>query len=511
MTDATSEPASPLPQGVGKCGPGFWIAGIILLAVLSWGIYGFLQQILHGLIVTGMRTIGQGGAAWGLYIAFDVYFIGVSFAGIAVAALVRLLAIADLRPLTRIAELLTLVTLPLGALVVLADLGRPFHGLFSLPRVARPHSPFFGTFTLVVAGYFFSSLVFFFLAGRSDAGWMRDHARGSLKWFYRLWAAGYTGTRDESERHQRTSFWLSIFILPVLVTAHSTLGFIFGIQGGRPGWFSALQAPGFVVMAGVSGIGALIVVAGLIRKVLHLENQIRPEAIRWLGNMLWVLILVYLYFMVVEELTANYASSTLETHVAHEIVSGHYAGWFWTVVITLVVPMFILLVMGITGFQSIALSMFCGATVQVAALLKRLLIVVPSQTHGLLLPYPEGTYRISVTEISVTAALTAFGVLMFLVFVKIFPIIPLDRKTPASQAVEPVESHRRHALRLSIFAMTLLLGLALTVGGLVFSARYGTQPFLDPVVPFSPVIFIVGIMLSFSAAAIYEIVPGPMK
>ena len=73
------------------------------------------------------------------------------------------------------------------------------------------------------------------------------------------------------------------------MTAHSTLGFIFGLQSGRPGWFSALQAPGFVVMAGVSGIGiVLIVVSALLRKVMHLEDLIQPVAFRWLGNFLWM-------------------------------------------------------------------------------------------------------------------------------------------------------------------------------------------------------------------------------
>jgi hypothetical protein len=68
-----------------------------------------------------------------------------------------------LEPVTRLAELLTIAALLAGACVVVADLGRPGHGLVNLPELARPSSPFFGTFTLVVAGDLFSSMVAFVL------------------------------------------------------------------------------------------------------------------------------------------------------------------------------------------------------------------------------------------------------------------------------------------------------------------------------------------------------------
>src|SRR5262249_34850893 len=158
-------------------------------AALGLGAAAFLQQSAYGFIVTGLRTPGYGSAAWGLYIAFDVFFVGVRFAGITVAAICRLFDIPILKPITRLAELLTITALLAGACVVLADLGRPAHGLLKLPRYANPSSPFYGTFTLVLAGYLFSSLVFFFLSGRSDAARLAADPRTGGRWFYRLWAS----------------------------------------------------------------------------------------------------------------------------------------------------------------------------------------------------------------------------------------------------------------------------------------------------------------------------------
>ncbi|MBI2191674.1 MAG: polysulfide reductase NrfD [Planctomycetes bacterium] len=486
-----------------------WLATVFVLAcVVAVGLYAYSRQLLHGEIVTGMRTIGGGGATWGLYIVFVIFFIGISFAGISLAGLIRLFGIATMRPIARMAELLTLVALVMGALCVLADLGQPLAGLLNLPRYARPMSPFFGTFTLVMGGYLFASFVYFFLDGRADAAWCAQRSL-HFRWLYRLWACGYGDSAAEVARHHRTSLWLALSILPLLVVAHSTLGFIFGIQGGRPGWFNALQGPGFVVMAGVSGTGVLIILAALTRQLLRLHHAIRPEAFRWLGNLLLILSLTYLYFMIAEELTANYAAAESERKIAHEIVFGAYSTLFWTVVGCLTTAAGILFVHFLRGGASIGWVALAGVLVNVAAVLKRYLIVIPSQTHGMLLPYPSGTYIPSWVEVSVVVGLLALGTLLYISFAKVFPIVPVASHGPVEQPETiPAEPTRRRFLRTIAFGITLLGGIVLAVIGFALSSRFGTKPTLDPVIPYSPVLFIVGVVMIFMSAVVYEIIPS---
>ncbi|MBI2923783.1 MAG: polysulfide reductase NrfD [Planctomycetes bacterium] len=487
----------------GRFGTRWWIAATCLLSVVGLGLFAYARQASEGLAVTGMRTVGAGGAAWGLYIVGDVFFIGVSFAGITIAALIRLLGIASIRPLSRAAELLTITALVLGAFCVMADLGQPLKGLLYLPMYARPMSPFFGTFSLVVGGYLFASCVYFFLAGRADAA---AHAKkgGRFSLLSRIWAFGYKGTLSERVRHHRVSFWLSLVILPLLVTAHSTLGFIFGTQGGRPGWFNALAGPGFVVMAGVSGIGVLIVIAAALRKFMNLQEVIRPEAIRWLGNLLLALVAAYLYFMVAEEMTANYAAVESETRIAHEVVFGAYSPLFWTVVASLVVSLVVLFVQFVRQKSSIGWTVFAGVVVNVAALGKRILIVVPSLTHGMLLPYEPGSYMPSWVEVSIFAGLLALGILIFMVFTRIFPIIPSE-----SHHVDEAAPRASTILRPALFLTTLAAGVGMAVVGFLYSARYGTEPYSDPVLPFAPLVFIAGIVTCLMSAVVYELVPDP--
>jgi molybdopterin-containing oxidoreductase family membrane subunit len=489
-----------LPYGIGRFTAGWYILMVALLGLIGLGLYAYSRQLTEGLIVTGLRDIGtMGGSAWGLYITFDAYFVGVSFAGITVAALIRLLNLEHLKPVSRMAELLTVISLILAAFSVIPDLGQPLRGIVNLFLYARPQSPFFGTFTLVIAGYLFASLIYLYLDGRRDAA-LCARTPGRLQGFYRLWAAGYRDTPAERERHARTSLWLAIAILPLLVTAHSTLGFVFGLQVGRPGWFSALQAPGFVAMAGVSGVGLLIIIAAILRRVLGEEERLNLDVFKWLGNFLMVLIITYLYFMVVEFLTSTYAGHHHEVRTSLALLTGEYAWLFWGVVVMMVIAFGVLVLpylpapggVRLPAFQpryayatgttalvvavmmlvrvipvasqaglalspaiarwlpwllgillglfavsilplvrrnSIAGATLSGVLVNLAAIGKRYLIVVPSQTYGPLLPYPIGSYSPTWVEYSIILGLFALGTLLYVLFMKVFPILVLSPST----------------------------------------------------------------------------------
>src|SRR3970282_1667208 len=105
-----------LPAQRGRGGRTWYPVVVVLLLLLGVGIYGYLRELSEGMAATGLRDLGpQGGATWGLYISFVIYFVGLSFAGIITAALIRLAKIDRLRPIARMAELLTVICLILAA------------------------------------------------------------------------------------------------------------------------------------------------------------------------------------------------------------------------------------------------------------------------------------------------------------------------------------------------------------------------------------------------------------
>jgi molybdopterin-containing oxidoreductase family membrane subunit len=415
-----------LPYGIGRYSGGWLIFILICIALAALGIYAYSQQLIQGEIVTGMRDIGtMAGAPWGMYIAFVVYFEGLSFAGIALAATIHLFNLQKMRPVARMAVLMAIIGLILASMLVLADVGKPGRAIINLFRYARPGSPFFGTLTVAMIGFLIAALIYLFLDGRRDAARLaKEDSR--FRSFYSLWASGYQDTAQERERHDKATFWLSVAFLPLLIVAHTTLGFVFGLQVGRPGWFGTLQAPGFVILAGVSGIGYLIILAAILRKVLHQEEKIGMTIFRWLGNLLMVLTATYMYFMVVEWLTSIYSANTVEANLINALLSGEYAWIFWVSVACLVIPLILLVWQFITKKYGIGLLVLSGILVNLAAIGKRFLIVVPSQTHATLLPYLPGTYNPTWVEYSVIIGLMGLGALLFVLFMKIFPIMDVE-------------------------------------------------------------------------------------
>ncbi len=415
-----------LPQGIGKLTAAWIVFFIAMVVITAVGVYAYLLQVNSGLIVTGMRGLGtMAGATWGLYVAYYVYFIGVSFAGITVAALIRIFRIEKLEPVARIGELLTVVALILGALAILADLEHPQRAIINLVKLGRPQSPFFGTFTMVIAGYLFASLVYLYVTSRKDAATLASRP-SRFQGLYRFFAAGYKETSDQRATDRRATFWLAIAIVPLLVIAHSTVGFVFGLQVGRPGWFGTLQAPGFVVLAGVSGIGNLIMLAAIVRVATRTKHRITLDALSWLAKLLLGLLVTYLYFTVVEILTITYQPGESEQALSEALLSGTYAWIFWGAIVSLVAAAALLIWQALTRQWSIGLIVAAGVLVNIGAVAKRYLIVVPSQTHGQLLPYPVGSYSPNWVEWAVVLGLFALGAFMIGVFMKVFPIVPLE-------------------------------------------------------------------------------------
>jgi molybdopterin-containing oxidoreductase family membrane subunit len=449
-----------------------------------------------------LRNPGYGGAAWGLYIAFDVIFSGVSFAGIVLTAVCRVFSIQALRPITRMAPLMSIIAIMAGGGTVVADLGRPIDGLMKLPYLARASSPFYGTFTMVASGYLFSSVVYFILDGRADAARLATTTRPPLSLLYRLWGAGYRDTLDERLRHQRATLWLSLGIIPLLFMATSTLGFVFGIQVGRPGWYSALQAPAFIAMAGLAGTGMLVLLAVTARKFF--AAPIPDATIGWLGNTLCVLAFICLYFTIVDELTVGYGGPAVDRAVIHEIVAGHFAVFFWGFVASLIATLFIPLVLYIRGRVSVGWIGVAAAFATFAAANKRLLIVVPSQTHGSLIALGTGNYAPSWVEFGVTGGLIGIAMLMAVLAVRVIPLVPRVPVSDGRKSMRPQFEWRRSAATLGTIVVALCVGAI----GLADSFRLFSGRELDSKIPFGPSLCALGIMMLFASAGIYELFPG---
>jgi Ni/Fe-hydrogenase subunit HybB-like protein len=416
-----------LPQGVGRFTPAWWTFTLVAVLVLIAGIAAYIYQLTQGLAVTGLANIGsQGGATWGLYVVMVEYFIGVSLAGIVLVAFGKVFNLEAVRPVSRIAVLLTVASLIVGVMLVAIDLGNPFTGIINMMLYSRPQSPFFGTFTLVAVGLTVTSLAYLYLDGRRDAATLAQ-IDSKLQWYHRLWAAGYEDTEVERERHRKTMLWMSILIVPLVVIALSTEGLVFGIQVGRPGWFGSLQGPDFLVLAAASGLANLVVLTAIVRRVLKDEDElIKPVVFKWLGGLLLVSTAVAGYFQIVELFTLLYSTPSSERLLADALLTGPYAWIFWPTLALMVIGLAVLVLQAARRSWNVGPLVFASVVISTAALAERYLTVIPSQTHGMMLPYDPGSYFPSWVEFTVVAGMFALGSLLIGLFMKAFPIIPLN-------------------------------------------------------------------------------------
>lgn len=399
----------------------FYIFGGILLILIAWFGYAWGIQLTQGMGVTGMRT--PVGAAWGVYIANFVFFVGLAHGGIAIAAAIRLLKLTTYTPIARMGEVLTVISLMMAGLSIMIDMGRPdriFNTILYWPQRVGSSSLSWDITVIII--YFALSASYLWLTMRQDL--IRYVDRFALRgWIYKILLIGYEP--DERIKIDRMAWWLSIAIVFLIVMlSGGVVAWIFGLLPSRPGWFGAMAGPYFLTAAIASAIAAVIVIAGILRRLFNWQVQIKAEIFKGLGAFLGIITLFYLYLVLAEQLTMRYAGPVSESLISEMLLQGKMAPIFWPMIILgFLVPSLLLIAQAInTRWLSVTRTVLAAAAIVIAFWIKRFLIVVPSLLRPLL-PFPGGSYSPSWIEWSVITGIFAIAVLLFMLFLKIFPIL----------------------------------------------------------------------------------------
>lgn len=458
---------------------------VVLMTLVTIGAYAWAQQFIHGDAVTDLRTIGAGGAVWGLYVVGDGFFASAALASLAVACVIRVRRVRETESVARIALPIGVAGLLASLGCVLADLGRPMAAMVNLPLFGRPRSPFFGTFTLVAGASLFATVVQLALVSRP--GWAE---RAQAAWRWRFLACGWKGTASATQRRERVDFWLSLALLPLLLGGLVILGVVFGVRAGRPAWQGGMEVGTFVVSGGAAGCS-----------LLALATRAPAPARVSLARILAVLTSLTVLLVVFGEILALRTPYASVQSYARALLNGPWNHLFWAELVLLFLAAIISLAMSWRKTVPAFWASTTALLVCAAVLLERFLVLVVWQTHGLGLSWPAGSYRPTFIEWSVLAGLAAAAVLVFLFLARVCPAVIEASPQPAG----PAPAGRR--LRSLATAVCLILGLAAAGGGLALSAGFASAPFLDPILPGSPLVFLAGLFLMVLAPVAYELIP----
>lgn len=392
----------------------FYITVAILMSIWLFGLFAYITQIRSGLGVTGMNRP----TFWGIYITNFVFFIGISHAGTLISAILRICRAEWRRAITRSAEVITVLVLFFGVGSIVCDLGRPdrllnviFHGELRSPLLWD---------VISVSAYMCGSIFYLYLPLIPDCAILRDNL-GKRRWFYRILALGWTGTPKQVALLERMIGITAVLILPIAISVHTVVSWVFAMTI-QPMWHSTIFGPYFVVGAIFSGIAALIIAMAVFRKAYGLQNYVKEIHFQFLSSLLLVMCLLWFYFTFAEHLTTFYGGEPAHMAVFWAKLTGPYAPYFWTMVLTCFVIPFIILVNPRT--RRIKWIVTASFSVIIGMWLERFTIVVPTLVNPRL-PYPRGFYHPTWVEISITAACFAAFIMMYMIFTKLFPIVSI--------------------------------------------------------------------------------------
>ena len=401
-----------------QTGRRFYVFIAILLAVIGWGVFAYYRQLRLGMGVTGMnRPI-----FWGVYITNFVFFIGLSHAGTLVSAILRIVGAEWRRPFTRLAEAVTVFSLPFGAGSILLDLGR-IDRMGEVLLHPRFQSPILWDVT-AVSTYMISSVIFFYLALIPDIALLRDrypHAPAWRRRLYQVLALGWKGTSTQHRRLERIMGWFAIYLSLLVVTVHTVVSWIFGMTI-VPGWHSAIIGPYFLVGAIFSGVAAVGVVAAVLRRALGLQEYITPRHFNYLGKFLAALAIAWFYFTFAEVLTTIYGSEPAHLAVFFAKFREEFSWVFFAMFFfCFLLPLPILAWRRTRTIFGVTLA---GISINLGMWLERYTVIVPSLSRPRL-PYEWGVYSPTWIEWSVTAACFAGIILLYTLFAKLFPVVSI--------------------------------------------------------------------------------------
>lgn len=416
-----------------------WYTWVILLSIIVlFGMYALLRQFQEGQIITGMRD----NVPWGIYTANFVFFMGLSYAGALISCALQLLRIQWGKPLLRIAELITVSSLIVGAPFILFCLGRldRIHFLFLHGRI---QSPITWDVIAITTDLVFS-IAFLYFTHIRDFARLRDmpdlKIAGWRKKFYRILALDYKGTPLQKKYLHQAHDIMAAILIPTAIIAYSLLSWLFGMSL-RPGWHSTIFGPYFVVTATYSGLALMIVIMWIYRKLRHLENHITNMHFNYLAFGLVLMALFYAYFSFSEYITEWYNQTETVSKLLSKFFDFSQFGNLALihVVFAVVAP---IIIIGLPWFRTINSVTLVSVLVVIGLWVKRYLIVIPTLETPYIpmqdVRHDWVAYSPSWVELSLTLSGIALMILIFVIASKFAPIIPVAEVEDKHDEAKPV-------------------------------------------------------------------------
>jgi Ni/Fe-hydrogenase subunit HybB-like protein len=364
-----------------------WVAS--LAALVGVGVFCYAQQLIHGLVVTGLSDQ----VSWGFYISNFAFLVGIAAAAVLLVIPAYIHHRQDIKSVVLLGEGLAVAAV-IGAMTfVIVDLGRPDRVWHMIPVLGRFNFPvsMLAWDVVVLSGYLLLNIAI---------------PMYLLFCHYR--------SRDPNAKAYFPWIVLAIFWA---ISIHTVTAFLFSANSARPFWNIALLAPRFIATAFVSGPALIIVVLKLVRRAA--DYPVSQSVIDTLALIMGTALQISIFFVGAEIFTDFYNEGAHSASLRYLYFGLHGLGnlrpYIWTALALNLVAVVILSVQRLRQRSSL-LNLACGLAFVGIWLEKGMGTIVPG-----FIPTPLGEvfeYSPSVIELGVALGIWALCALIFTLLAK---------------------------------------------------------------------------------------------
>ncbi|PWW81143.1 menaquinol oxidoreductase [Prosthecochloris marina] len=364
----------------------YWSWIVLLLVIISAGVYFYINQLTTGLTLTGMGR----DVSWGVYIAQFTFFVGVAASAVMVVLPYYLHDYKAFGKIVIVGEFLAVAATIMCVLFILVDLGRPDRVL-NVMLYPTPNSMLFWDAT-VLSGYLLLNII---------SGWT---------------VLGAERKGVPPPKWVKPVIYLSI---PWAVSIHTVTAFLYAGLPGRHLWLTAVLAPRFLASAFAAGPAILILVSFVLKKTTGFDAG--KQAINKLAVIVTYATIINFFLLGMEFFTAFYSNIPSHMHSLQYLFFGlHGKGqlvpWMWVSMIVGLGSLVVLLIPKLRTSSKWLIMACIGITVSIWIDKGVGLIIggfVPSPLEEIV------GYMPTLGEVSITLGIWAIGILLLTVLLKV--------------------------------------------------------------------------------------------
>jgi Ni/Fe-hydrogenase subunit HybB-like protein len=398
------------------------VAWYALLAVLLLvGGYAMWLRLQGGMRSTNLTSI----TPWGAWVAFYIYFVGLSAGAFLVSTLANVFGIERLHRVDRDALFAAIVSMVVALLFVWTDLGR-------MDRMWHPFAWRQVTSALswevhAYVAYIFVLMTELYFSMRYDLARVAERGTGLRARLAGLLTLGRRQLTDESRTADRT--WLKragIVGIPLAIfMVHGGTGVLFAVSKARPYWNSGLFPVIFIISAVLSGT-ALVMLLYVLRTRLFDGERVDRDILDRLATLLAAFVVVDVALTAIEALIAIVSLHPHEVETWRLILFGEMSWSFWWFMVGMGWVFPLVLVSKREWRRTPWLMAVAGLSVVIGIIAVRFNIVVPPQIRPVMEGLPHGSYFPSAVEWATSVGMMAVGLLLYTIGAELLPLTPLD-------------------------------------------------------------------------------------